>query len=100
MNRRISHGQAMWSVLGRARVTHFMVVPSVACAPSCGPLAEQEPTAMLVQSVEDCAAQLEHALVVEHKRETSTDDVEPRGAGLVETVVSEVGLVHDPSEIP
>ena len=26
MNRRISHGQAMRSVFGRARVTHFMAV--------------------------------------------------------------------------
>jgi hypothetical protein len=30
MNRRISQGQAMRSVLGRARVTHFMVCPFVA----------------------------------------------------------------------
>src|SRR5665647_2493160 len=27
INRRISHGQAIRSVLGRARVTHFMVSP-------------------------------------------------------------------------
>jgi hypothetical protein len=77
-----------------------MVVPSVARGPSSGPLTEQEPAAMLVQPVEDCAAHLEHALVVEHKREPSTDDVEAGGAWLVETVISEVGLVHDPSEIP
>src|SRR5258705_5645231 len=96
MNLRISHGQAIRSVLGCSRVTHF----TVSCLLS-GWLATEHLGALLdrIQAVEQRPSDLEHALVVEGHREAPDQHVDTRGFGGVETLVRQVGLVDDPADL-
>ena len=93
MKRRINHGQAMRSVFGRARVTHF-----IGRHPARSP--RQPLAAVLVQAVEDDGAELEDPRVVAHQRQAATDRVEAGGVWFVVALVVQIGLVHDSGQVP
>src|SRR5207248_2624600 len=100
MNRRISHGQAMRSVFGRARVTHI-TAPSSCLSSSCRfPAEKQRPTAVLVEAVEDGAGDGHDVGIVVDHRQTPADHVEPGGLGGVVALIVEVGLMDDPGDVP
>src|SRR5205809_6678186 len=95
MNRRISHGQAMRSVFGRARVTE-LTAPATCLSSSCRfPAEQQGPAAVLVEAVEDGAGDGHDVGVVVGHRQAAADHVEPGGLRGVVAFVVEVGLVDD-----
>ena len=55
---------------------------------------------MFVEAVEHRRADRDGLRVVVGHRQAAADDVEPWRLGCLVTVIGQVGLVHDPSEIP
>src|ERR687897_244980 len=96
MKLRISQGQAIRSVFGRSRVTHFIAVSFL-----CGfAAAEQGALAVLVEAVEQRSRKRKQLLVVADHREASQQDIETGSLGGVVALVGEVGLVHDLRDLP
>jgi hypothetical protein len=55
---------------------------------------------LLVQPVEDHRGELEHPVVVGDERQPAADRIQTGRGRFVETVIGEVGLVHDLGDVP
>src|SRR5207237_8239852 len=95
----ISQGQAIRSVFGRSRVTHFIsfLLSSVLCRLSAG---QQGALAVLVEAVEQRAREREQLVAVAHHRQPAQEHIEAGCFRRVEALVREVGFVNDLRDLP